>query len=73
MRYQQVWLTALVLLVCGPLPSAVAEALPSQAGAVQAWEAEYAELQGQIQRLAKLNRGFRERLEAEALDAQALI
>jgi len=73
MNYQQFWLSALVLLVCRPLPSAVAEALPSQPGAAQAWEAEYGELQGQIQRLDKSRKDFRERLSAEALDAQALI
>ena len=45
----------------------------SQINADQAWNAEYGELAGQIERLKKSKKEFRDRLTAEALDAQALV
>ena len=39
----------------------------------QTWNAEHGELLGQIRRLKKPNKNFRDRLKAEALDQQALV
>jgi len=39
----------------------------------QTWEAEHGELLGQIKRLKKSNKSWRDRLKAEALDTQALV
>ena len=56
-----------VVLVCLAAP------VRAELSVAQTWNAEYAELQGQIRRLAESKPAWRTRLQTEALDQQALI
>ena len=51
----------------------LASPVSAEVSVEQSWDAEHAELLGQIRRLKKPDKNLRDRLKAEALDQQALV
>ena len=61
------------ILVCVAAMAGLVSAAPGAMSVEQTWEAEHGELVGQIKRLKRARKQWRDRLAAEALDKQALV